>query len=260
MLKLATILVTLLVALSSAYPRSSLRVPGGGRIVGGEDATVGQFPYQLSLTMAGSIICGASIISPNLALTAAHCVNRAQPSQVQVIAGRHLRTTPAPNEQIRQVTRIDVHENYNGNTYANDIALLHLSTSTPFVYDDVVGEIALPTREQQTTGDTVVSGWGRLTSGLYPTVLQWVQVPHVSDAQCQQLYPEETILPSMLCAGLIAGGKDSCQGDSGGPQAAVNGGYLAGIVSWGYGCAAPNRPGVYTEVSYFIDWIDAHRN
>lgn len=69
------------------------------------------------------------------------------------------------------------------------------------------------------------------------------------------MYPEEEIAEHMLCAGLAEGGKDSCQGDSGGPLAAVDGGYLAGLVSWGYGCALPRRPGVNTEVSYFIDWI-----
>ena len=61
------------------------------------------------------------------------------------------------------------------------------------------------------------------------------------------------ILDSMICAGLPEGGKDSCQGDSGGPF--VCGEDVSGIVSWGVGCARPGYPGVYTQTSYFVDWI-----
>ncbi|OXA50898.1 trypsin-1 [Folsomia candida] len=258
MLKLA--IVALLVASAAAYPRTSRRVPGGGKIVGGEDAAVGQFPYQLSLHWFGSHICGASIIGPNLAITAAHCVEGDVPSSLRVIAGKHQRTVTSPNEQGRNVDRIHVHEQYNGNTFINDIALLHLEAANPFVYNDFVAQIALPTSQQQTTGDIIVSGWGATRQGgALANILQFVQLPTIADATCQGMYPEETIAASMLCAGLPQGGKDSCQGDSGGPLAAVTGGYLAGLVSWGYGCALPNRPGVNTEVSYFIDWIAGSR-
>ena len=63
------------------------------------------------------------------------------------------------------------------------------------------------------------------------------------------------IADSMICAGEA--GKDSCQGDSGGPMTCD--GFLCGIVSWGYGCADANYPGVYTEVSYFVDWINSNK-
>lgn len=72
------------------------------------------------------------------------------------------------------------------------------------------------------------------------------------------MYPEEIVEESMLCAGFPEGGRDSCQGDSGGPLVSVEGGYLAGLVSWGYGCALPGRPGVNTEVAHFVDWILAN--
>merc|ERR1712243_316649 len=63
------------------------------------------------------------------------------------------------------------------------------------------------------------------------------------------------ITDSMICAGLDQGGKDSCQGDSGGPFMCGN--QLSGVVSWGYGCAEAGYPGVYTQTSYFIDWINS---
>jgi len=258
MLKLT--IVALLVASAAALPRVQRKVPGGGRIVGGEDATEGQFPYQLSMQWFGSHICGAAIIGPDLAITAAHCVEGESASSIRVIAGKHRRVADSGHEQPRSVQRIVVHADYNGNTFVNDIALLHLSGES-FTDTDWVGAIALPTSMQQTTGDIIVSGWGTTSSGgQLANILQWVQIPTINDADCQEMYPEETIAPSMLCAGLTQGGQDSCQGDSGGPLAAVDGGYLAGLVSWGYGCALPRRPGVNTEVSYFIDWIEMNRH
>ncbi len=105
-----------------------------------------------------------------------------------------------------------------------------------------------------------VTGWGnRLPNGQdYPAALQEVEVPIQSNADCRQAYPGG-ITDNMLCAGLPEGGKDSCQGDSGGPlvvfSAARSRWELAGIVSWGLGCAAPGLPGVYTRVSRFHRWI-----
>ncbi|XP_042859474.1 trypsin-1-like [Penaeus japonicus] len=87
--------------------------------------------------------------------------------------------------------------------------------------------------------------------------LMKVTVPIVSDAECRDAYGQNDVDDSMICAGLPEGGKDSCQGDSGGPLVCSDTGsaYLAGIVSWGYGCARPGYPGVYTEVAYFVDRI-----
>jgi secreted trypsin-like serine protease len=105
--------------------------------------------------------------------------------------------------------------------------------------------------------DCIVSGWGTTSSGgSLADTLQKVTVPVVTDEVCRGAYGQSDIADSMICAGLDAGGKDSCQGDSGGPFMCGN--QLSGIVSWGYGCAVAGYPGVYTQTSYFVDWIMEH--
>lgn len=83
--------------------------------------------------------------------------------------------------------------------------------------------------------------------------MQSVEIPIVDRNECNEDY-EGDITPDMICAGVPEGGKDSCQGDSGGPV--VLNGNLVGIVSWGDGCARAGYPGVYTNVAYFLDWIN----
>ena len=105
-------------------------------------------------------------------------------------------------------------------------------------------------------------GFGRLSSGgSAPDVLQQVKVPIVSDSRCRRAYGS-SIHDSMICAGLDQGGKDSCQGDSGGPMVCEAGGkfFLEGVVSWGIGCAAPGKYGVYARVRYLRKWIDETMN
>lgn len=230
------------------------------RIVGGQDAQQGELPYQISLRYSGSHICGGSLVTlkgQQVIITAAHCVDSGSARSYTIIAGDLDRLDNSGLEQTRQVTRIIAHEDYNGWTFANDIAVLLIAS--PFDLDANVQPIALPETRQQTPGQIVVSGWGTTSSGgSLPRILQYVQIPVVDDVTCQGAYNEETILESMLCAGLLGeGGKDSCQGDSGGPLRSVEGSYLAGVVSWGYGCADARYPGVNTEVSYFIEWLNA---
>lgn len=88
-----------------------------------------------------------------------------------------------------------------------------------------------------------------------PSLLQTVDVPIVETKTCQALYLVSGGLEAgQLCAGYLEGGKDSCQGDSGGPL--VCNGFLSGVVSWGNGCAVRGFPGVYSNITYFKQWID----
>ena len=174
----------------------------------------------------------------------------------QIVAGEHNQDVDEGNEQEIVLSKIIQHEDYNGFTVSNDVSVLKLSK--PLTFNKYVQAIPLPEPGHAASGECIVSGWGTTSEGgSTPDVLMHVKVPIVSDAECRDAYGQSEIEDSMLCAGVPEGGKDSCQGDSGGPLACEDTGsrYLAGVVSWGYGCARPNYPGVYTEVSYFVDWI-----
>ena len=112
------------------------------------------------------------------------------------------------------------------------------------------------TSSEPATGSlSVVSGWGRLSSGgIIPSQLQAVEVYITSRAECDSAYADfGGITVNMICAGVPGGGKDACQGDSGGPL--VVDGQLVGIVSWGIGCAQADYPGVYSNVATLKSFV-----
>uniref|UniRef100_A0A673Y5M4 Peptidase S1 domain-containing protein n=1 Tax=Salmo trutta TaxID=8032 RepID=A0A673Y5M4_SALTR len=158
----------------------------------------------------------------------------------------------------RQIRRIILHSQYDQFTSDYDIALLELST--PVYFNDLVQPVCVPASSHAfTTGTSChVTGWGVLMEdGELASLLQEATVKIINRNNCNKLY-EDAVTPRMLCAGNLQGGVDACQGDSGGPLVCLERGrrwFLAGIVSWGEGCARQNRPGVYTQVTKFTDWI-----
>ena len=236
-------------------------------IVGGDDTDVANVPWQIALLSAGYPVCGGSIIDDDWILTAQHCVSGASPSSLAVVAGV-TRLSEVDDGQVRRVAEIVGYPGYTGSPSrgGRDVALLRLESaldlSTP-----AARAIGLVTDAHARGGATdpgvssVVSGWGSLASGgRYPDVLQSVAVPIVSSADASQAYGR-SMLDDQLVAGLLGvGGKDACQGDSGGPLAVPDpdgaGMLLAGVVSWGRGCASARYPGVYARVSYFAEWIE----
>jgi len=257
-----------LVALASGAPRvSKILAPtgrptplsrGGGRIVGGEDAYYGEFPHQITLLRGGvdgSLMCGGSLISSNWVATAAHCCDGQSARRLGVAVGNHnLYSDDADQENIA-VKRIVMHPDYSSWTVENDICLLELEHAATM--GSHVSTISLPSANEEYTEGTMctVTGWGTTSEGgSLARTLQKVDVPIVSDDNCRDAYGQSDIADSMMCAGFDQGGKDSCQGDSGGPFMCGN--QLSGIVSWGYGCAEAGYPGVYTQTSYFVDWVN----
>ncbi|KAK7028021.1 Cytochrome P450 4f11, partial [Halocaridina rubra] len=177
-----------------------------------------------------------------------------------ITAGEHDLTKADGTEQTRNIQEILIHEDYNSRAYPYDIALLKLSH--PLTLDTYAQSVPLPYQGQIAHGNCIVSGWGKLSEGgISSNTLQKVTLPIVSEEECKLMYngePGSEIDDTMICAGVIEGGKDACQGDSGGPLVCTENGiqYLGGIVSWGKGCAKPGFPGVYARVSFFVDWIE----
>ncbi|XP_041971856.1 vitellin-degrading protease-like [Aricia agestis] len=223
------------------------------RIVGGEDVDIRAVPYQASLLRRGSYTCGCTIISNDLVLTAAHCVVGSKPQEYTVRVGSSFSSRGG---QIYPVGDFVWHPAFTFRNMESDVALIWLAR--PMRFSEKIKPIEMfGIGEEIKEGEiTVVTGWGSLLEGGgVPTQLQMVKVPIVSPEVCNDAYaPLYTISPTMICAGVPEGGLDACQGDSGGPL--TFNGKLAGVVSWGLGCARPNYPGVYAKVSALRKWID----
>lgn len=236
-------------------------------IVGGQAADPGEWPWQVALVRTSdyynSQFCGGSLVAPQWVVTAAHCVDGETINSIDVVAGIYNLQTH-PGAQKRDVAQIIKHPNYSPSTSNNDIALIKLSTPVTIggTGESKTAAVPLvPSSVGDLTGvNSWVTGWGNTESfPEWPTQLMEVQVPIISNTDCGNAYPGQ-ITSSMMCAGFAAGGKDSCQGDSGGPLVVdVGSGWqLAGVVSWGDGCADPNAYGVYTRVSVFTAWINSY--
>merc|ERR1712142_1165547 len=170
---------------------------GLNRIVGGDEAEPGEFPYQLSFQDISFGIpwhfCGASIYNANWGISAGHCVqgeDMNNPSYLQITAGEHDMDTVEGTEQSVVLSKIIQHEDYNGFTISNDIALLKFSS--PLTFTDAVQPIALPQEGHAASGDCIVSGWGTISEGgSTPSVLMKVSVPIVTDEECREAYGQD---------------------------------------------------------------------
>ena len=185
-------------------------------------------------------------------------ISRRLASHLAVRVGSYNLYEEDPGQVDIAVSRVVTHDDYDAWTITNDICLLHLEEEADLSNPNI-GTIPLPPADQDIPEGTMctVSGWGTTSEGgSLARVLMKVEVPVVSDEDCRDAYGQSDITDSMICAGLPEGGKDACQGDSGGPLTC--GLYLDGIASWGYGCAEPGFPGVYTQTSYFVEWINGH--
>ncbi|XP_076850504.1 trypsin-3-like [Brachyhypopomus gauderio] len=243
----AVVLLTLFAA-AYAFPLDG----DDDKIVGGYQCTKNSVPYQVSLN-AGYHFCGGSLISSLWVVSAAHCYK----SRIEVRLGEHNIEVSEGTEQFISSAKVIRHPGYNSGNLDNDIMLIKLSKAATI--NSYVRTVALPTSCAAAGTTCLISGWGNTSpSGSnYPDNLMCLQAPILSDSSCSNSYPFQ-ITANMFCAGFLEGGKDSCQGDSGGPVVCNN--QLQGIVSWGAGCAQRNKPGVYTKVCNYKNWISDTMN
>ncbi|XP_034118100.1 trypsin eta-like [Drosophila albomicans] len=241
-----------------------------GRIVNGSLASMEATRHQVSLRrrlndgyfFGTGHICGGTLVRPNVVVSAAHCfvdqviydgtflskddfivvmgnVDRFNQTQTMTFDIEHL------------FLRLD---KFVLSTYDEDIAVLILNDSVPTNHPTIrpieLASLATPAGQV-----CQVTGWGTTEEGYGSDYLMTLDVPIISEEVCvNDTDLGHLLLPGMICAGYEEGERDACSGDSGGPLVCQS--QLAGVVSWGIGCALPRFPGVYTEIAYYYDWIE----
>ncbi|TGN76543.1 serine protease [Streptomyces bauhiniae] len=225
-------------------------------IVGGTTTTTTAYPYVMQITDAsGNQFCGGTLVSAKKVVTAAHCMVGESTSSVRVVGGRtYLNGT---NGTVSRVSKIWINPDYTDATRGDDVAVLTLSTSMPYTPVSYVSSSQTSVYAAGTTAR--ILGWGTTSeNGNSSNQLRTATVPTVSDSSCRSSYGSDFVQSDMVCAGLTSGGVDTCQGDSGGPL--IIGGVLAGITSWGEGCAEAGYPGVYTRLTTFSSLVTTQVN
>uniref|UniRef100_A0A8C3WER3 Kallikrein related peptidase 11 n=1 Tax=Catagonus wagneri TaxID=51154 RepID=A0A8C3WER3_9CETA len=227
-------------------------VRGETRIIKGYECRPHSQPWQVALFQKTRLLCGATLIAPKWLLTAAHC----RKPQYVVHLGEHNLQRQDGYEQTRRATESFPHPHFNNSLpnkdHRNDIMLVKMSTAA--VITRAVRPLTLSSQCVTAGTSCLISGWGTTSSPQLrlPHTLRCANITIIEHQECERAYPGN-ITETMVCAS-VEEGKDSCQGDSGGPL--VCNGSLQGIISWGQDpCAVTRKPGVYTKVCKYVDWI-----
>ncbi|MDQ0993764.1 trypsin-like serine protease [Streptomyces sp. V3I7] len=249
--QVAATLVAAAAAATTALIAAPSAVAAPLPIVGGTKTTTTAYPFMMQITdAAGGQFCGGTLVAARKVVTAAHCMAGESTGSVRVVGGRtYLNGT---NGTVSKVSRIWVDPDYQDAAQGDDVAVLTLSTSMPYSPASYVSSAQSGVYPAGTTAR--ILGWGTTSeNGGSSNQLRTATVPLVSDSSCSDSYGSDFVRTDMVCAGFPSGGVDTCQGDSGGPL--LIGGVLAGITSWGEGCAEAGHPGVYTRLTRFSDLV-----
>lgn len=259
------------------------------RVIGGEQYTKGEFPFHASLWYMAKNnpytaltpdlhhTCGGILIKKMWVLTAGACFDDdllpglGDLSQWKVYLGMYAQTDAEDEAQMRTIDQVFFPPEYNFNRSSGDIALLKLNKKVKITDTVDVAKLNRKWWCPHDDSDAMVIGWGQTqneTYGLGSDVPHKANVKVVSTKICKEKYYDPELQPifgdllldkTNICAGLPEGGVDACYGDSGSPILSSCGKegklFVVGTTSYGYGCAKPDFPAVYTRISHYYDWI-----
>ncbi|CAH0018726.1 hypothetical protein V2G26_002219 [Clonostachys chloroleuca] len=249
--------LALLPALAAAKP-----VPDVGistvNVVGGQEASATEFPFIVSLESKTEgeegHYCGGTLLNSLTVLTAAHCLASEDAENVQIRAGHRIRNEGGVTVNAASIW---LHPDYNATSAENDLALVQLEEPIEKTNNITYATLSPPKSDPKAGTQVTVAGWGHTSEGgELADTLQKASFPVIDRAECKKTL-DANITEGMFCAGDLKGGIDSCQGDSGGPLLNDENGNVIGVVSFGFGCARENSPGVYARVGYYRELINS---
>jgi len=239
--------------------------PVGTRIVGGQVATPGSWPWTVLMVDDLGFISGSgALIDQHVILTSAQHFEGPGYSLFdldlhfwRVYAGEYNISTTDPHEKYYHIKRVVLHPGYNWTTLENDVALV--ITSAPIAYNEHTRPGCLPDASHTyTAGETCyLPGWGSTSQTGNEEVMNQVDLPILSDTVCANHFPG--YLPNTeFCAGYENQGKDWCADDLGSPlmcKDASGAWYIQGLASSGGDCKKADEPSVFEDVGAYSDWI-----
>ncbi|XP_067215710.1 trypsin-1-like [Linepithema humile] len=209
------------------------------------------YPYHVSIQIAGRHICSGAFIHESWIMTAASCVFHLKLSTVTV----RVRSANFSTGDVLEISNIVMHENFDKYVHFNDIALIKLKT--PAEFGEKLLPIGLPKEDEEIQPETRcnVTSW-KQTPGTEPTGAQLAAaaVEIINQRTCETKMPSyKPLSKEMLCAANVTHPSETCQDDLGAPLVSEQ--TLIGILSYGLGCKILIVPGVYTRISSYLQWI-----